>query len=99
MGEQVGPMSGQPAPPDRPGTHNGESVGPWEWLATRWVARPFGRLPAVTPTPGTAWYRLNSYGHLVREPCTCGGCWACEGHVVGCTCDIAWDCEHGRDDR
>lgn len=29
--------------------------------------------------------------HGPDEPCTCGGCWACLGHVMGCTCDIAWD--------
>jgi hypothetical protein len=29
--------------------------------------------------------------HGPDEPCTCDGCWACEGRVVGCTCDIDWD--------
>lgn len=29
--------------------------------------------------------------HGPDEPCTCDGCWCCEGHVVGCTCDINWD--------
>jgi len=29
--------------------------------------------------------------HGVNEPCTCDGCWACAGRVVGCTCDIDWD--------
>ncbi len=29
--------------------------------------------------------------HGPNEPCTCPGCWACAGHVVGCTCDIDWD--------
>ena len=23
--------------------------------------------------------------------CDCAGCWACAGHVKGCTCDIDWD--------
>ena len=23
--------------------------------------------------------------------CDCAGCWACAGHVRGCTCDIDWD--------
>jgi len=32
--------------------------------------------------------------HGPDDPCGCDGCWACPGHVVGCTCDIAWDCEH-----
>lgn len=36
------------------------------------------------------------FPHGPDEPCTCTGCWACAGHVVGCTCDIAWDCEHRR---
>ena len=29
--------------------------------------------------------------HGPEEPCTCDGCWACAGHVKGCTCDIDWD--------
>lgn len=29
--------------------------------------------------------------HGPDEPCTCDGCWACEGHELGCTCDIDWD--------
>lgn len=28
--------------------------------------------------------------HGPDEPCTCSGCWACTGHVTGCTCDIDW---------
>jgi hypothetical protein len=32
--------------------------------------------------------------HGPDEPCTCDGCTSCTGRVVGCTCDIAWDCEH-----
>lgn len=36
--------------------------------------------------------RLNEAApHGPDEPCTCDGCWACKGHVVGCTCDIDWD--------
>lgn len=23
--------------------------------------------------------------------CACDGCWACSGHVTGCTCDVDWD--------
>ena len=23
--------------------------------------------------------------------CSCDGCWACSGHVAGCTCDVDWD--------
>lgn len=38
----------------------------------------------------------NCFPHGPDDPCTCEGCWACTGNVVGCTCDIAWDCEHGR---
>lgn len=34
------------------------------------------------------------FPHGPNEPCTCDGCGACEGHVIGCTCDIKWDCEH-----
>ncbi len=29
--------------------------------------------------------------HGPDDPCTCDGCWACEGHVFRCTCDIDWD--------
>lgn len=35
--------------------------------------------------------------HGPNEPCTCdgttvdGGPCVCTGHVLGCTCDIAWD--------
>lgn len=29
--------------------------------------------------------------HGPEEPCTCSGCWACKGRVIGCTCDIDWD--------
>ncbi len=29
--------------------------------------------------------------HGPDEPCTCTGCWACTGGVVGYTCDIDWD--------
>ena len=29
--------------------------------------------------------------HGPDEPCTCTGCRACPGHVIGCTCDINWD--------
>lgn len=29
--------------------------------------------------------------HGPDEPCTCDGCHFCDGHVVGCTCDINWD--------
>lgn len=29
--------------------------------------------------------------HGPGEPCTCDGCWACAGRVLGCTCDIDWD--------
>jgi hypothetical protein len=29
--------------------------------------------------------------HGPDQPCTCDGCWACTGRVVGCTCDIDWD--------
>lgn len=29
--------------------------------------------------------------HGPDEACTCPGCWACAGHIVGCTCDIDWD--------
>lgn len=36
----------------------------------------------------------NCFPHSADEPCTCAGCWACSGHVIGCTCDINWDCEH-----
>lgn len=36
----------------------------------------------------------NCFPHSPNDPCTCDGCHACAGHVVGCTCDIAWDCEH-----
>lgn len=36
----------------------------------------------------------NCFPHGPDEPCTCEGCWACEGHVKGCTCDINWDCKH-----
>ncbi len=35
--------------------------------------------------------------HGPGEPCTCPGCWGdcvAPGHIVGCTCDIGWDCEH-----
>jgi hypothetical protein len=46
------------------------------------------------------------FPHGPDEPCTCDGyaasppnppgtkctCWP--GHVVGCTCDIEWDCPH-----
>lgn len=32
-----------------------------------------------------------AFPHGPNEPCTCDGCWACAGHVVGCTCDIDWD--------
>ena len=37
--------------------------------------------------------------HGPDDPCTCDGCWACAGHVVGCTCDIDWDklCERRLD--
>jgi hypothetical protein len=38
------------------------------------------------------------YPHGPEEPCTCDGrtssgtdCY-CKGRVVGCTCDINWDC-------
>lgn len=34
------------------------------------------------------------FPHTTDEPCTCDGCGACAGHELGCTCDIAWDCEH-----
>lgn len=34
------------------------------------------------------------FPHGPDDPCSCDGCWDCEGGVVGCTCDIAWDCEH-----
>jgi len=23
--------------------------------------------------------------------CACSGCWACSGHVKGCTCDVDWE--------
>lgn len=38
--------------------------------------------------------------HGPDEPCTCDGCWACAGHVVGCTCDVDWErlYAHGTDD-
>lgn len=32
------------------------------------------------------------YPHGPDDPCTCDGCWACEGHITGCTCDINWEC-------
>lgn len=25
------------------------------------------------------------------EACSCEGCWACAGHMAGCTCDVDWD--------
>lgn len=40
------------------------------------------------------------FPHGPDEPCTCDGRTAdgqaciCSGHVIGCTCDIAWDCNH-----
>jgi hypothetical protein len=41
------------------------------------------------------------FPHGPDDPCTCDGfttngdeCFCYPGHVVGCTCDIAWDCEH-----
>ena len=36
----------------------------------------------------------NCFPHGPNDPCTCDGCWACNGHEIGCSCDIAWDCEH-----
>ena len=40
-------------------------------------------------------WRCNCFPeHGPNDECTCPGCWACSGHVMGCTCDIAWDCEH-----
>lgn len=27
----------------------------------------------------------------VDYTCACDGCWACEGHAKGCTCDVNWD--------
>lgn len=27
----------------------------------------------------------------MTDECSCEGCWACEGHVAGCTCDVDWD--------
>lgn len=23
--------------------------------------------------------------------CSCTGCWACKGRIMGCTCDVDWD--------
>lgn len=31
------------------------------------------------------------------EPCGCDGCWACAGHVLGCTCDVDWDKVYGHE--
>lgn len=36
--------------------------------------------------------------HGPNDPCTCTGCWACPGNVLGCTCDIDWECVYGRHD-
>lgn len=36
-------------------------------------------------------FEPNPAPHGPQEPCTCAGCWACTGHVLGCTCDIDWD--------
>lgn len=41
-------------------------------------------LPAAAP----AVYRVP---HGPDEPCTCPGCWACDGFEMSCTCDIDWD--------
>ena len=39
-------------------------------------------------------------GHDDRLPlslwvCTCDGCWACSGRLIGCTCDVDWDAIRG----
>ena len=54
-------------------------------------------------TPVVEWQSLaesrdqcTCWPHAADEACTCDGCSVCSGAVVGCTCDIAWDCEHGR---
>lgn len=36
-------------------------------------------------------FEPNPAPHGPQEPCTCTGCWACTGRVLGCTCDIDWD--------
>jgi hypothetical protein len=35
-----------------------------------------------------------AFPHGPDDPCTCDGCWACNGRIVGCTCDITWDWKH-----
>lgn len=43
-----------------------------------------GQHHATTHQEGHAMYAED-------RACDCAGCWACAGHVKGCTCDIDWD--------
>jgi hypothetical protein len=54
-------------------------------LQAEYLASPLG--------PG----ECGCYPHSPSEPCTCNGCTSCVGREVGCTCDINWYCEHGKD--
>lgn len=48
--------------------------------------------PPGAPIHRTPRVRLDeAVPHGPGEACTCNGCWACDGNVVGCTCDIDWD--------
>lgn len=40
--------------------------------------------------------RCTEIPHGPDEPCTCTGCWFCEGGEVGCECDIDWEHVYGR---
>jgi hypothetical protein len=49
--------------------------------------------PAKPGSPAAEWdaRMAAAVPHGPDDPCTCPGCWACAGQVVGCTCDIDWD--------
>ncbi|MFL6096583.1 MAG: hypothetical protein ACJ71Y_14115 [Blastococcus sp.] len=60
-------------------------------IVARCALRARARGDVVQPVMGGC---CDCFPHGPDEACTCSGCWACIGRVVGCTCDIAWDCEH-----